>query len=932
MARQVEKFYNAFGGIDTRSNKLVQNPKFARRGRNFQYNFQDELCKRNGFQHKIPGPGCEAALMEYKFRDINTGEAKTEILGIGSDGNLNRLDKRIFRITKSGGVVDSYSLFYDDTGTPTWRIVFYSALGSVVHDIPFDESENLSGLATYINGLAITGIVCTTHRADGVPAGSTLKAYLLDTVIREKVKVGSTDNEAWAWDPVPKPSSGPVFPMVVSQSANPDYEGPTWENLNNCIYITDGGFPMKYDGRAVYRAGAPKTFPIAFGIFGPTVPGAPTVPAPALATDRQYSGFSFSNIATPVGGFNLAVGTYRYKVRFGFRDANGAITYGGFYNDTHAGQAVISANQCGAVTIPYLKNGAGFGVFSARLNGLQNWGTGAGPYTVTVDSGHNVLPGMCLMVPSYLGSSTTAPLSSELYTGRGYFYAKVSSTTSTTITVEKGPFGRPGDGIFSYTPDNTVINAYWVPEEQENQFGIDAHTGNKERPFGFFCELFRTKVGVFDTYYFDCAVPMPRISGEEYSFYDMAADANIIEQLDETLGSDLPRACRYLAKWQETLIQAGRPYDSFVRDQIYPSFYLDTYPDPSYPGGVGPIPLNVRSYTEAGICDFQSVFWASQEAPEGFPQDGLHEFLIETKFNDEIRGIIGNKDSFFAFKERSTGYLTGSLFAENDVALEIMEADVGTACHKVLQEVQGAIMFMDPRGGYWSIVAGRLPVFIGYAIEDQFRLNKFQRKMNLRKAVATNFLFDDKYVCYLPGETSGFFVFDYASVPSGNRAAWYMWDGVSGAGGVLATANDELLLSGGSEQLLWKQKFTGTEYDLSDHKAPVAWEMVSSFINFGAPVIDKTFKKVWVNSIQGGFNILLKQYANYTDEVVEEFEITMLPPSPGRKTVKNYCNVVVDKLSAMSIGFENAAIYADVRIQGWELEFAPVFDSKEARA
>lgn len=926
MGNKLQPHYNDFGGIDSRTNKLQQNPKFARGGKNFRYNYQDELSKMNGFQHKIPTTGAEWGLMEYKFRDINTGESKSEILGIDATGNLNRLKKHYLELTISGGVVDNYTVFYDnDPLVLSWVIRFYNSAGVLQGQVLFTDATLLTALATSINALALTGLTADVVDEDGVTVVSTTcLAYTLNLAVRQKIGA-QIENPCWFWEQVPFPDSLSVpFPEVVAQASNPDYEGPTWQNLNNVIYITDGSFPMKYDGKCVYRAGVPKTFPMtAFpgSLVGPGQPG--------------DGGFIVDNVSIPTSGTALANGDYSYNFVFGFRDYNGADYYGLAYDrDSSDGQyqvTISGGSNCSRITIPYMKNGEDFGVFSCKLNepGGVIFPSTSGSLVLNVDSGHNILVGMFLAIPYVTWTGLEPGYTDYRSTTRtsSFFLARVTDVTTTTVEISGHPVSVFGDGLFRKTADDMVMNGYFGPDDYENvltQFSL----GSIEKPFGFFVDIYRSKVNDPETFYYLDTVSMPRQASEEYVLYDFTADSDLTVQFENS-GQDLPRACRYLSKWQDTLMQAGAPYDGSLQNEDYPSFYNQP---PLTATGANPA-FFLNKYTAAGVCDFQSVYWASQDAPEGFPQDGLNEFLIDTEFNDEIRGLSPNKDSFFAFKTRSTGYLTGTL-ADNTLALEVLEADVGAACHKSIQEVGGAVFFMDQNQGFWSVVAGRLPVFIGYSIQDKFKDNQI---LNFRRAVATNFRGQDQYLCHVPAfdqstDDSLTFVYDYAPIPTGTRTAWYIWQDFDAEGGLLATADDELLFSSRTAgPLVWKQKFTGTKYDYSMHIDAVSMLYLTAWINFGLPVIDKKYVKAWLNSIQGGFDMTLYQYQNYMDQSVAEFEMSFPIESPTKVGVKEFSNLNVDKLSAISLGFENDELYQDVRIQGWELQYAADFDLNEGR-
>lgn len=946
MPHALDPHYNDFGGLDSRSNKLMQNPKYARAGDNFQYNYQDELTKCNGFQHKIPAVGSEAALMEYKYRDINTGESLTQILGIAATGYLNKLRTHRLKLTKTAGTVDNYSVFYDETGTPSWKIVFYNSAGAILGSISFAESVTVYTLKGSINALALTGLTADVVDEDGTSVGSsTCFAYTLDTVITSEVS-GSVYNPCWYWERVPSPSASEVpFPNVVSQAANDDYEGPTWTSLNNSIYITDGGFPMKYDGYCVGRAGMPRiTFSNGLGAGSTTLSDA--------------------------GIDKILTGEYHYGKQLCVVDASGVEVCG----DLELSGDLFSLGTDGQIelSIPAVGTGGApqstlFPVFSCKVNGDQTL-AGAGSKTIIVETGHNVKVGQCLRVPVHNNTSVVFA-----YGGQSWAYYEVTSVAATTITFNKtlavhgvcfrktgafaSPFiitnnlvnayAAPTDSLF---PTGLVINAAYVPDEwvgevtdpqnlQAPQFSIE-NKPSLWAPapiYGAFCRLYRTlKNG--DTLYRLADVSVLHVSTSvstsiivmdglpDASVSTVAYDGLTPIPIDGTSGAELPRACRYLSSWQDTLIQAGRPYvpTDYIGYQ-YPVIDVDLNTTSKWPTGFVYPPWY---YTEANLCDFQSIYWVSDNSPEGFSQDGLHEFLVSTSFNDEIRGMCMNKDSFFIFKDRSTGYLTGSI-ATNSLSLEIFETDVGAACHKAISQVKGSIVFMDADKGFWTVTAGTKPQFLGYGIEDKFKDNTYES--NFRKAVATNFKAQDKYLCFVPGTTSTLFVYDYAEAGKAVRSAWYQWSGVDGAGGILATADDLLLMSSLTSPTLWMQKFTGTKYDYSNHKTAISFDYKSSFINFGKPVIDKKFHKVWINAIQGGFSLVVAQYGNYIDTSLGDYSVTFLTEGSTKLGIKDFVNVNVDKLAALSVGFSNSTIYERVRIQGWELEYSADFDPKEAR-
>lgn len=950
MAHKLDPHYNDFGGLDSRTNKLKADPKTARAGKNFQFNYQDEVQKANGWQKKMPAAGGEWGTFEYKYTDINTGQAISQYVGVDASGYLNRAIKHRLKLVKAGGTVDNYSLFYDDSGSATWKIVFYNAAGVSLGSFDFTTSTTLLQLETGITALAITGLTADIVDADGTTVGSTTcLAYTLDTVITEDINTGSNYNDTYYWERVPLPSGSEVpFPLVVSKASDEDFEGVTATNLNNALYLTDGSFPMRYDGYAVYRAGMPRI--------------------------RFSNGFR-GGISDDTGGGLTPNTNYKYAKQLCFVDPNGVEICGDLepLGETYSlpgGQSAIY------LTVPPVGNAGApqsklFPVFSCEVNGDQTI-TGTGSKSLTVHAGHNIKVGQCLRVPIMNTTNATATQK-----GMSWAYYEVTAVGATTITFNKTvsthymPLYVAGPPISTFTLSNAagagqdnlfksklVINAAYVPDDwvgevtdPRNPYS-DPGLNDSEITFawhptpvyGAFCRFYRSESNG-ETLYRLADAPLPHIettsSFTSYlsPFYvlDRLADDDVVSEyegglseipIDETSGEELPRACRYLSNWQQQLVQGGRPYDAAsIIGTAYPVFDVGLNATAKWTTDLVNPPWY---YSEADLCDFQSFYWAAPGAIEGFPRDGLHEFRIDTNKNDEIRGLAPNKDSFFALKQRSVGLVTGDL-ALNNLSLEILESSAGCACHKSIATVRGTTFFMDDTNGFWSVVPGRLPEFVGFRIQDEFKQNS--RGLNFRKAWAADFEEKEKYVCFIPGDSSVFFVFDYA--PSGPdnrpRGSWYPWDGVDGTGGVMATADGQLWVSNQSSAGIWKQKYTGTKYDFSVHESAVDFQYTSAWINYAKAIIKKHFSKLWINSIQGGFSLIVSQYNNYLDTAVGEYTVSFLAESASKKDIKEYVNLNKDGISAISVKFANNTLYEDVRLQGWEIEFAPEYDLEEGR-
>jgi hypothetical protein len=1097
------KFYESFQGIDTRSNKLSVNPKTFRAGsKNFIVNSLDELQKANGFQHKSLYGFTNIGDIEYRYTDLNTGEAKLEYLAIGTDGNLYRRKSEYVSFS-SLGTSNSYSFYYDEVSNSfIFKLNSYAA-------IPVSLSTTLDQLRTLINAL---GASCSIVDDNGnTVTGSTKLAYYMDVVIDKDLSIGvnSAINSQY-WEQVPYPSkyiSLTKEPFFTSKhfNTNPNYEGVSFINLNNVCYITDGGWPMKYDGNTVYRMNMPKVLQ----------------PRGDSAT-VNFSGFSLSNTNRADSGLTSG-SKYQYLFQYGFVDAQGSEILGTFDLGTeniYLATTLVNGTNCVAINIPQFEPTANFPYYTVEVVGDQNVATSGG--TINVNALHNIEVGMNIRIPisnsdvsfsgySYISSKVSAlkrgytgaasvtsgspvitglistveiavgsvvsgtniPLNSTVLsidsstqitisanaTGTG----SITLTASGRLTLEKGytsanpvpriyPFQRQFSSNIStaigsanvtllpylvqsittingntlvtttstsqleigqyvsfagqisgnitainsattFTVNNPAISSatnnanfyyflvgYYVDNsaipvgttvlsqtnniltmsanatansvaqpadfyqystlliDGQNLNGgftqsiyentiTDVNRVNNYLPpvnFGAFIRIWRTTANT-DIFYQLADVEVPANSA--YTFVDTFEDAvsttglSRIALIDSDQGSELPRACKYLTEWQNQIVQMGRPVDTTLKDEFYPTFFGSGAPVNSW--GEDSNQYTGYLYGEISLCDFQSIYWNDTLSPEGFPITGLNEFRIESNFDDEIRGGVKNKDAFFAFKERSTGVLVGSL-ADNTLELELLEDDIGCASHRSIQQVNGSVLWLDAVNGFYSCVAGRLPVNIGYPIADFQEVNP--TNLDFTKAVSANFRKENYYVCAVEGTT---FVYDYSQMPNGNRSQWYIWDRFNTTS-LLATASDEFLLSDGVHQ--WKLKLTNTKYDFTDHTTAINMVLNTNWANLGAPAIDKQFINLWVSSIQGDFTLDFKQYQNYLDYSLGELNNQpFLIESSSKKLVKVPFKASNNKMSGASFGMENNVKNAFVRIQGYEIEYSPSFDLGEPR-
>ena len=944
MAQKLDPHYSDFGGIDTRSNKMKQNPKTFRDGsKNWRYTLDDELAKRYGFHHKTDlGGGCELGLLEYRYKDINTGQSLSEVLGVSEAGVLSRLKKHRLKISvTAASTVYFYSFIYDGS---QFSFVVYGSSQNTLGTVNITTSTTLDSLKSSINSLSITGLSATTVDSDGNSVTSSEKAYHLDVVCMKKFDKSATDteyNDLFYWETVPTPYTTDAlfkYEIVTKDFGNSvDWNGFTSINKNNSLYVSSGLFVYKYDGASAYRAGVPD-----LSRFIPALPTGTT--GGSLDTSKHYI-YAYQLCATDYSGSEV-----KSKVavpQYYFEKTPGSVTGSTAYNSTITGlqSTAFGPNRQ-------------FPVYSCAINGDQTVSY-TSTTTLTVYSGHNIQAGMCLRVHGHININGDLPDTgdpSKVF----HFYGLVSSVTATTVVVDLSGSEPPRWIMNPSDPDRTLdtsndymffagmtINGCYVPDTLKNK-SVYANYSQSEMSYlpdpvyGAFMRIYRTAADG-TTYYRLIDLPVPHDSAREYTFKDEITALSSIPY-DSSECAELPRACSIIGSWQNQLVQGGRSIElsAILNTEYYPSFIKNS---PVNYGGL----YNFKYYQENDFCDYNSIYWALPTAPEGFPQSGEYEEEFINGFNDKVSGFLENKEALFVFKDRTTAYLTGTL-ATGDIVKEYLEADIGAVNHNCLQVVRGAVIFLDKYTGFWAVTAGRLPEHIGWPISNLFSDNEFASRdefLRLNRAVSCNYRKDNQYICYIPagkkedGETSSipnpttyskFFVFDYAEQGSGYRASWLVWQDVQSSGGILSTSDDKLYLAqkSSSDSRLWTQKRSGSVYDYSDHTTAIETNCKSAFINLGHPIVDKHWSKAWISSLQGNFSLRIDQYLNYIDTVLSQFSLTMLAQGSSKKDVKNYVNLNKNASSSISIGFYHNTINEDVRIAGWELNYSPEYDTGEA--
>ena len=439
MAQKLDPHYSDFGGLDTRSNKMKQNPKTFRDGsKNWRYTLDDELAKRYGFHHKTDlGAGCELGLFEYKYKDINTGQSLSEVLGVSDAGVLSRLKKHRLKLSvTAASTVYYYSFYYDGTN---YKFKVYGSSSNELGSVTVATTDSLDTLNTAINALAITGLSSTTVDEDGTAVTSTEKAYHLDVVYLEQFDKEATDieyNDLLYWETVVTPYSTDAifkYEIVTKDFGNdPDWGGFTSKNLHNSLYISSGLFLYKYDGSAIYRAGLPD-----LSRFRSAPPSGSSGGSLTSAGDYIYA---YQMCFTDRNGSEIK--SKPSVVQYYFSQAEGTVTGSNAYTMTISGlqSTVFGPNRQ-------------FPVFACATNGSFTFGTTAVTATITIASPAviTVASTSTYAVGDPIRFSTSGALPTGISINTTYYISAIPSGTTFRISTTSGGSDVNTSGIQSGT-------------------------------------------------------------------------------------------------------------------------------------------------------------------------------------------------------------------------------------------------------------------------------------------------------------------------------------------------------------------------------------------------------------------------------------------------------------------------------------------------
>lgn len=352
------KNFSSFKGLDLRSSDLNRPQEYSSELDNVDLTVTNALTKRKGYQWKSEGSGGYGLGL---YKDVNTSTGAVTETVVSLDNNLHKLNEDSFNVTYSGS--GTGLLFVElNTATSTLRVrVLEDSTQVYSQDIGLGLDES----ATVAVSTIISGINALSNFSASGGTDTTVPAAFLDLHNGTNLTTTATAVKYRTWSQVNSSTSNP-FSTTMSNKNNSDFEGASFSNLNNILYITTGYDELyKYDGNSVYRAGMPAG--------GDADGSGDSGTAPSIADAASGSAFSASE--------------YRYYM-FLYKqiDNKGNIVEG--IISPYSAEYNPSGTNDADVTVTNISSSSGFNTNCAIVNGAQN-----GVTTITVDSGHTLKVG-----------------------------------------------------------------------------------------------------------------------------------------------------------------------------------------------------------------------------------------------------------------------------------------------------------------------------------------------------------------------------------------------------------------------------------------------------------------------------------------------------------------------------------------------------------
>ena len=557
------------GGINYQMPDTLRNQREAANGLNFVVSDAMHLVKRPGFQNKSATTAPAFGLVKFEKQNIAEtllagygdfaygvdpygspsallyGSAEDQLIGLDTTpklwtaGNLS--------ITYSGAGTATITL--SNTSTGSIKLVLTDTADSTT---TVDLGTGYEGSPVSINTLVSTVDALSNFSASVDSGTSTGPAAFIDFINTTTLTTGVGQTLSWGyWADITTTISLEPLSEIDNQKSLDSFENPTAVSVGGSVYIGNGYNDMhKYDGQTLYKAGLTQGLAV------------------TAAEDTGSTGSA---------GFS---GSYTYRISYKFVDNNN-YTIEGHISDASAAVDNSAGPYDVNVTCTNLVDGSGYKTSCAVVNGTQtSVNAGTNLETLTVDSGHTLQVGD----RAYFYDKNLP----------GYTTAKVSATTSTTVTLQ-------ASSTLSVDDDDAISG-------------------------GMRIVVWRTKAGG-TVYYVAAEIPNNAFNSTQV-FVDEVDD----DDLGATYGDGpaktpgTPPRGRYSTVWRNQLIIAGDPDNP---ENIYYSEY----------DGTSILPENFP-----GVNVFQIAPGSQSGAITGLETVGRNLFVFTENQTFVVEGNLANDD------------------------------------------------------------------------------------------------------------------------------------------------------------------------------------------------------------------------------------------------------------------------------------------------
>jgi len=385
------------------------------------------------------------------------------------------------------------------------------------------------------------------------------------------------------------------------------------------------------------------------------------------------------------------------------------------------------------------------------------------------------------------------------------------------------------------------------------------------------------------------------------AYKDEVLPANLgAEYVDFNKTEGLPPNNKYAVQWRNQMVLAGDPANP---TKIYYSEFADSTSPENFPA------VNVKEVPQGG----------------GGRVTGL--------------GVLDR--NLFIFNEDRVWIAEGNL-ADDFLRIDSLADNIGCVAHHTIATIDNSIYFLSNKGVARITRSGSTYKVenVSRPIDPVFKLganNDF--RSSFRRAVATSWIAENKYVLHVPSETTagGFTYADSDSriyVFDIERNAWLVWSNMNCHGGLVewddGNSGDVLWFhsrEAAGSHLLHRTNLTKSEIDYVDHSstiAGVAWEYWPQWDFLRSPKDRKIYTELSIDSFVKDSDLAYTPSGDITVGVYHDFNkstelynFTSSLLSDDRSITEALSHQIV---RSIGLKFSNSTLNKQVLISGWALE------------